>query len=355
MKSQGPMPFQYPQTMLRVMMRKSAEARAPEVRHGFAAEAKAIQQRDGSRQAVGYLLGQLGLEVSADRDEAYCAEALNFHLGLLEGYAGRPDAMAEHIRLSRTMPGPEDDRLFSDHVAICAVTGAQQRDAIGRAVPAVLFGCMPRSASATLTHSLARLLDVPILHVSIGAFPDYFIAPSWLDMVLEGGAVTQDHFMLNDFNFGVLKARGPRHLFVTVRDPRAAARSQVHWLARWGYAGSASLEQRIEQQCVGNFIPWLQGWIERSRDPTSPLHIHMIKFADIVHDLAGTVRNIAHVLKDEYPAMAALAARADVEEVRVHFNQGDDDAWRSEVRAATRQKLWDACTPDIKELLALAP
>jgi hypothetical protein len=142
---------------------------------------------------------------------------------------------------------------------------------------------------------------------------------------------------------------------VTIRDPRSAARSQVHWLSRWGNVGSDSLEQRIERQCLGNFIPWLQNWIDRSRDPTSPLRIHMIKFRNIVHDLGGTIRQIARELRDEFPAMAPYAERFEVEEVRIHYKQGDDEAWRSEVGEATRQKLWDACTPDIRELLHLVP
>jgi hypothetical protein len=343
-----------PQTMLRVMMRESAELNSVESRQKLVADAKELCNREGNRKAANYLLDKLGVEITSDRDEDYCAEALNFHLGLLEAYAGHPEAMAEHIQLSHTMPCPEDEHLFSDHVTICMLTREHQLDAIARKMPAVLFACMPRSASATLTYSLAKLLDVPVLHISIGMFPAYFIAPSWFDLFLEGGAVTQDHFMPNDFNFGVLAARGRRDVFVTIRDPRAAARSEVHWRARAGGAGAPSVEERIERQCLDNFIPWLQGWIDRSRDPASPLRIHMIKFQDIVGDLPGTVRRIAQNLRDEFPAMAPYAERSEVEEVRIHFKQGDDDAWRSEVGDATRQKLWDACTPDIRELLDLS-
>jgi hypothetical protein len=251
------------------------------------------------------------------------------------------------------MPCGQDEHLFSDHVAICLVAREHQLDALARKMPAVLFACMPRSASATLTYSLAKLLDVPVLHTAIGMFPDYFIAPSWLDLFLEGGAVTQDHFMPNDFNFGVLAARGPRDVFVTIRDPRAAARSEVHWRARWGNPGAASVEQRIERQCLENFIPWLQSWIDRSRDPASPLRIHLIKFQDVVADLSETIGRIARTLQNEFPAMAAFVERTDVEEVRIHYKQGDDEAWRSEVGDATRRRLWDACTPEIKELLRL--
>ena len=129
----------------------------------------------------------------------------------------------------------------------------------------------------------------------------------------------------------------------------------MHWLARWGNTDAASIEQRIERQCLDNFVPWLQSWIDRSRDPASPLRIHIVKFQDIIRDLSGAVRQIAQSLQHEFPAMAAYAGPTVVEEIRIHFKEGDDEAWRAEVGEATRRKLWDACTPDIRELLHLVP
>jgi hypothetical protein len=81
----------------------------------------------------------------------------------------------------------------------------------------------------------------------------------------------------------------------------------------------------------------------------------MIKFQDIVGGLSETIRAIARTLQTDYPAMATFAERSEVEEVRIHYKQGDDDAWRAEVSEATRHRLWDACTPEIRELLHLAP
>jgi hypothetical protein len=201
-----------------------AEAHSEIASGSLAARTRALQQEKGSRAALDYLLGQLGPQLSSERNESYFAEALNFHLGLLESHAGRPEAMAEHFRLSHTMPGPELDVLFSDHVAQSTATREHQEHAIARGLPAFLFACMPRSGSATLTHSLAKLLDCPVLRVSAGGFPEDFLVPSWLDMFLEGGAITQDHFMLNDFNRGVLNRRERRDVFVTIRGPRRARR-----------------------------------------------------------------------------------------------------------------------------------
>jgi|HubBroStandDraft_5_1064220.scaffolds.fasta_scaffold389908_1 hypothetical protein len=80
------MPFKrkIPQTMLRVMMRKSAELNSVEARREFAARAKELRNQEGSRKAISYLLDKLGIEITLDRAEDYCAEVLNFHLGLLE-------------------------------------------------------------------------------------------------------------------------------------------------------------------------------------------------------------------------------------------------------------------------------
>jgi hypothetical protein len=120
-----------------------------------------------------------------------------------------------------------------------------------------------------------------------------------------------------------------------------------------GYRGSGTLEQRIERECVNSFIPWLQSWIHCAQNRALPFRIHLIRFADAIRDLTGTVRQIARTLQEEYPAMAPCAECGVVEEVRVHFVRGDDDAWRSEVGAATAVKLWDACTADIRQVLNL--
>ena len=172
-------------------------------------------------------------------------------------------------------------------------------------------------------------------------------------MFLNGGAITQDHFGASDFNIGVLRARGPRDIFVLARDPRAAARSQAHYLARAGGKAGEPLAVRIERQCVGNFIPWLQAWIDCSRNPDLPFRIHWLTFREVCADPAAVLRRISQVLADKHPAMERFVDCRTVEEVRVHFVQGDDHAWRSEVDYVTREVLWAACTPDVKSLLDL--
>jgi hypothetical protein len=120
-------------------------------------------------------------------------------------------------------------------------------------------------ASCRWYDNITRPTDAPIEHVCLGEFPDdHFVVPSWLDMFLEGGAVTQDHFTLNDFNRGVLSARGRRDIFVTIRDPRAAASSHVHMRSAMGYRGSGPLQQRIERECLNGFIAIISRSVRRS-------------------------------------------------------------------------------------------
>jgi hypothetical protein len=235
------------------------------------------------------------------------------------------------------------------------VANARQRRAIRRGMPPILFCCMPRSGSASITHMLGHVFDVPVLHLCLGRFPNYFFAPSWLDIFMEGGAITQDHFGPSEFNIGVLASRGPRDLFVLVRDPRAAARSKVHYDWRPASEADQSLEARIEHECVSHFIPWLQGWIDCSRNPDLLFRIRWLTYREVCADAAAVLRKVVGVLQKEYPALAAYADYEKAPDIRIHFVTGDDEAWRAEVGDETRERLWAACTPDIRSLLALQP
>jgi hypothetical protein len=73
-----------------------------------------------------------------------------------------------------------------------------------------------------------------------------------------------------------------------------------------------------------------------------------------VRNRAATVRQIARILRHDRPATASPAACIDIDEIRINFDRRDDEAWRSEVGEATRSKPWDACTPDIRDLLRLS-
>jgi hypothetical protein len=326
---------------------------SPGAARRIATAALAIERGRGSRQANDFVLNHIGIHGSPDNDQSYFAEALHYHLGLLHAHAGNPTEMAPHLTQSHTMPTGEGDLLFSDHVNLSYVLRDRQLAAIKRGLPPVLMACMPRSASATLAYTLARAVDIPVMHISAGNFPDRYLVPSWLNMFLEGGAITQDHFAASDFNLGVLQGRGPRDIFVLIRDPRAAARSQVHHLARGRDGGGEPLARRIERQCTENFMPWLQAWINCANDDKLPLRIHWLTYREVCQDSGAILRKISGILGADNKAIAAFAHSHSLEEERMHFVDGNDQAWQREVSSANRDRLWQACTPEMKSMLDL--
>ena len=342
-----------PQAMSELSLTALKGQLSPRSARKITTEALAIQRGRGSRAANDFVLNQIGIHGSPDNGDTYFAEAMHYHLGLLHAHAGNPTEMAPHLTQSHTMPTGESDLLFSDHVNLSYVLRDRQLAAIKRGVPPILIACMPRSASATLTYTLARAVDIPVLHISAGSFPDRYLVPSWLNMFLEGGAITQDHFAANDFNLGVLQGRGPRDIFVLIRDPRAAARSQAHHLARGRDGGGEPLARRIERQCSENFIPWLQGWIDCANNEKLPFRIHWLTYREVCRDPGAILRKIAGVLGADNKTIAAFANAHSLQEERMHFVDGHDDAWRREVGSSSRDLLWQACTAEMKAMLDL--
>jgi hypothetical protein len=342
-----------PQAMSELSLAHLGGQLSPRAARKIAAEALAIQPGRGSRGANDFVLNQIGIRGSPDNSDSYFAEAMHYHLGLLHAHAGNPTEMAPHLTDSHTMPTGESDLLFSDQVNLSHVLRDRQLAAMKRGLPPILIACMPRSASATLTYTLARALDIPVLQISAGSFPNRFLVPSWLNMFLEGGAITQDHFAANDFNLGVLQGRDPRDIFVLIRDPRAAARSQVHHLARGRDGGGEPLARRIERQCTANFIPWLQGWIDCANNKKLPLRIRWLTYGEVCRDPGAILRKIAGVLGADNKTIAAFAYAHSLQEERMHFVDGHDDAWRREVDSSSRDLLWQACTAEMKAMLDL--
>jgi hypothetical protein len=339
--------------VLRLRLVEFGRSRTREAVQAFAAEALEILRDGGSREANRYLFGKIGTRVAADHDAGYFAEALYYHLGLINGYAGEPDKMADYISLSKTMPGLEGERLFSDHVADSWAVRERRQDPIERGIPAILFACLPRSGSATVAYTLARLCDLPVTHISVANY----VAPSWLDMFLEGGAVNQDHIAANDFNLGVLIDRGPRDVFVTIRDPRAAACSAVLHRVTGTLPpySPEELEKAIEEECLSRTIPWLEAWIKVARAPDTPLRIHWVPYRQTAADAPATVRRVCEILAERDATMEPFTAIQDIKEVRLNFAVGNDEERLARLSEASGRRLWEACSVELRELIDANP
>src|SRR5262249_39901926 len=128
--------------------------------------------------------------------------------------------------------------------------------------------------------------------------------------------------------------------------------SQVHFNGRVDGL-PAPLDQTIEDECVSHFIPWLQRWIDCSRGGNLPFQVHWLSYREVCNDPAAVVRKIVGILQRAYPALGPYLEIVKVPDLKLHFVTGDDDAWRAEVGDKTKQRLWSACSPDIRSLLEL--
>ena len=184
------------------------------------AEVLEIQRGTGNRAANQILFDKIGLNIWDALDEGYCAEALEYHLGLLYAHIGEPEEAAAHMARSGTFAGAGGYRIFSDHQSGALELRRQQEAALQRGIPSLVIASMPRSASASLTQTLATALDIPIMRVSCGRYPNSYLIPRWLlNEFSRGGAVLHDHFGALPYNLAALRESGVCDVFV--RCPRS--------------------------------------------------------------------------------------------------------------------------------------
>lgn len=307
----------------------------------------------GAAAGVAALLAAIGLRPGL-MNESYFAEALAFHLAQTYAHLGRSKEMVDCIERSGTLPADGGDLLYPDHVARSLGLFEHREAARVRGVPAFLIASMPRAASTSLTQSLARSLDMPVLRVSLGHFPHCMLAPSWLNSASPGGAVLHDHFGATPENLATLRSCGVSEVFVLVRDPRAASASVVDF-------GTSRFDQPIDDaQWTANvldtyrhlFIPWLEGWIAEAN--TGDLRVRWIQSRLVRTDLHLVWREMLSALAPLYPS---LNSKLDLPpaEVRVNFVHGLDDLWRCRVGERVREEMWAALSPAAIELLELEP
>jgi hypothetical protein len=309
----------------------------------------------GNRAGNQAILDAIGVRVQFERDEAYCQEALDYHLGLLYAYLGDTDVAADHFNRSGTHPGTGGNQLFSDHLYESLALRRHQDQAKERAIPSILIASMPRSASASLIQTIAAALDIPVMRASCGRFPNFLLVPRWFDSAASGGAVLHDHFGANPFNLKILRGGGIHDLFVRIRDPRAAACSSVN-LDRRAHDDDdrAAFEERVVTRYQTAFIPWLEGWIDIATSPEAGLRIEWLRYGASHDEISATARSVVAKLATRYPELEPYAAKV-IAPVRANFVIGDDESWRRQISRQGQERMWQATPDAVKDLLALRP
>lgn len=315
------------------------------------AEVLDLQRTGGNRAANQAIVDRIGLDCSFVHDEAYHGDALNYHLGLLAAHVGEPQLTAEYIERSGTLPATGANRIFSDHQHESLDLYRRQQLARQRGMPSIVIASMRRAASASLTQTLAALLDAPIMRVSLGR--SFLLVPRWLNAFTPGGAVLHDHFGAIPFNLATLHACGVRQVFVRARDPRPAAFSAARMVERrFGSFDPARLEDHVVDLYGEFFIPWLSGWLAAASDPAGQLRVHWLLQEPVQPGVTETVRQLLESHVADYPALAPYVA-APIAEVSANFVTGNDEAWRAQIGSRGQDRLWEATPEPVRALFQL--
>jgi hypothetical protein len=307
------------------------------------AEILEVQQRGGNRAANQTVIDKIGLDVRQERDEDYCREALDYHLGILYAYVRDPETAAYHFARSGTYPSGGGELPFPDHQRDSLNLQQQQNLAKQRGMPSIFIVTMARSGSASLVQTLATALDVPVMRIS----SHRQIVPRWLNSFSSGGAILHDHFGALPYNLKTLRENGVRQIFVRVRDPRAAAASAVGLSNRkFGSPDDIDYQSQMTQICE-QLIPWIAGWMAAQTD----FEIHWLP--DPPSATAKMARQVLVTLAPQYPALEQYLS-ADIVEVTANLVTGDDDAWRKQISPRDQDRIWNAMPVAMRELLALS-
>jgi hypothetical protein len=318
----------------------------------IAAEAVRVSIAEGPRIAVSALIDAVGLRPALRNDEYYEAE-LDYCLALLYAKANDPHKSAEHVRRARIPPAGGGRQLFSDHLRDAIELSKRRLAAQARGMPSFFIASMPRAASATLTQTIATMLDLPLFRISLNSW----LNRDWLNAVSPGGAMLHDHFGASEFNLEVLRSGGVRELFVLIRDPRAAAASiyQHVWRERLSPAQDhVDRESEIMKFFQNYYVPWLQDWIDLAGNPTAVIRLRWIDSRDVRNNMIKVWRQFVDALAALYPAILAYESK-DLPNVTANFVKGDDESWRSLVGVDKQAKMWDLISLEMRELLALRP
>ncbi len=307
----------------------------------------------GNRAANDTLIKLVGVNVSITRDELYCQEALDYHLGLVYAHIGDVERSALHLERSNTLPTAGGNLLFSDHMRDSLDLFRRQQEARERGIPSILIASMPRSASATLTQTIAGMLNIPVMRVSVGDFPHYAVIARWLNSFSPGGAVTHDHFGASAFNLRVLKKCQVKEVFVLVRDPRAATASalQLRLKSSGRVMTNRQYEKRLLNGYRSRYVPWLHQWIAAA---DSNVQVNWLDSMRVRTQPDLVLTEIFERLAPLYPNLQCYS-NGELPEIKANYVVGNDDGWRDKVSDKIRRQLWDAMPKKIADLLQLRP
>lgn len=209
--------------------------------------------------------------------------------------------------------------------------------AVAKGRPGAAIVSLVRSASASLTNTIASSFEIPIFKMSVGNAMQSVVVPGWAAQLARGGAVTHEHFRAIPINLEALRKAGVRALWVQVRDPRDAAFSLVQMRAAQPLVRQPSSAAFVDD--CRTLANWIDEWIAAREK--SGIDISFITFANVCGDLA---RTMTRIFRGQQPNRFITQT--------VNFRHGTGGEWRA-LDAVSRQRAWDAIPAGVKNLLGL--
>ncbi len=308
-----------------------------------------------NRDACKLFVDHIGLTPLPVFNESYYADVLNYNLGLLAAHMGRPLEAVQYMNSSNTLPSDGGDVLFSEHVSKSAILFDQKEKCRKEGFPSILIASLPKSASASISSAFSQILQMPVYRLSIGKSQSGFaLVPNWLNVFMNGGGVTHDHFEASLHNLEILNKAEVKSLFVQVRDPRSAAWSLIQMHKRQNRANPHQLSRDEAFLYFSNIYGrWIEDWINASNGENIKVNVNWIMYRDISRNLSEVLMGIIAELPTSQRISEMfkhnLAERGDL--TSQNLGDANDNAWRENISSELAHQLWGNIPDAVKVLL----
>jgi len=296
--------------------------------------------------------------VPADSPNHVWRQVAHYNLAIVLGWARRFEEARQHMELSELPAGGDHDfMLYCTRLAIGQQLLERQAHAIAAGAPSIMIASLPKSASAFLSNSLARLLDVPVLRASFGNSDQGCVVESWARQIVQGGAVTHEHYPPTRDNLETLARAGVRRLFVLVRDPRAVIWSIYHHvLERSDISGRRETFEGVYADWYRSILVWLDCFLA-GRDHAAGIDIQTIDYDAIRRTPAETLARIVS-LAGVTITTEEIRRRLELDSTNRtkpdNFRSGDPGNWRTEVPDKIRAELWTMTPLNVRDFFAMS-
>ena len=298
-------------------------------------------------------------------DDAYYQQQVFYYLGLLLTKLNDEEA-AFYIQKSGLLSaGDQSNILFDHHLQLSKEILQRQMEAIKRGIPYIFITSLPKSASAFVSNTIAKILDIPVLRASVGNFPNAIVIPNWVMQLKMDGCVTHEHFNYREKNVLSILGKGISKLFIQIRDPRACLWSLFHHTQKI-YPDKSIDFNEYQKEVYVPLVDWIAGWIavkkqvETSRKLVAPEHpfaVHFIFYRDVRTNPSQVIQEIFEINgMDEYSGNVDVYFKNSRlnNPTPDNFRVGNDDDWRNYVSLDMQKELWRQIPEEVRELLQLS-